>query len=168
MTDRQKRGRNNKHRGYTTEKSLENFLNKCGIPAKRVVMSGELGKFSEDFRGDVQIQYNNKTIRIEVKSRQVLPRYITNVFKNHKTHQIEEKNEEEKIIKVNGLCYILDQNQFIEYLKTGVLPKKGATINKSECNVLCKWFKQDDCQVVAMKEFNKRKWYFAVQTEGNE
>lgn len=70
MTPRQRMGRRNKRRGYTTEKQLERFLNENGIPAERVTMSGALKKVGIDkLRGDVIMYCGETPIRIEVKSR---------------------------------------------------------------------------------------------------
>ena len=163
MSPKQLQGRRNKHRGYSTEVQLVNFLKKWGVFAKRVVMSGALKSVSKDLRGDVQIEYNDKNIRVEVKSRKSLPRYVTNLYK--KDGEVKKKPTAERITRIKGLCYILDQDQFLEYLHCDKLPKTGKTIDKSECNMLKEWFEQDDCQVVAMKEYNQRVWYFAVKTE---
>ena len=163
LTPIQRMGRQNKRRGYSTEVQLVNFLKKWGVFAKRVVMSGALKSVSKDLRGDVQIEYKNKNIRVEVKSRKSLPRYVTNLYKRQ--GEVKKKPTTDRVIKVKGLCYILDQDQFLEYLHQNSLPKTGITIDKSECNMLNEWFEQDDCQVVAMKEYNQRVWYFAVKTE---
>ena len=53
LTPIQRMGRRNKHRGYSTEVQLVNFLKKWGVFAKRVVMSGALKSVSKDLRGDV-------------------------------------------------------------------------------------------------------------------
>ena len=143
---------------------LVNFLKKWGIFAKRVKMSGALKDLGiEQLRGDVQIEHNGKTIRVEVKSRKNLPRYVTNLYKRQ--GEVKKKPTAERVIKVKGLCHILDQDQFLEYLHHGTLPKTGVTIDKSDCTMLQEWFEQDECQVVAMKEYNQRAWYFAVLTE---
>ena len=164
LTPIQRMGRRNKHRGYSTEVQLVNFLKKWGVFAKRIPMSGALKSVGvEQLRGDVQIEHDGKTIRVEVKSRKNLPRYVTNLYKRQ--GEVKKKPSIDRVIKVKGLCYILDQDQFLEYLHHGTLPKIGVTIDKSECNMLKEWFGQDDCQVVAMKEYNQRVWYFAVQTE---
>ena len=166
MTPKQKMGRNNKHRGYTSEKQLEKFLNNCGVPAERVALSGALKSFGvEKLRGDVNIKCGNCLIRVEVKSRVKLPRYVTNLQKNPKTHEVSKLPREERVIKVKDLCYVLDQDQFLELLHLGTLPQKGVTIGSSKCNALVEWFKQDDSQIVAMKEFGKRTWYFAVHVK---
>lgn len=164
LTPIQRMGRRNKHRGYSTEVQLVNFLKKWGVFAKRVAMSGALKNVGvEQLRGDVHIEHEGKTIRVEVKSRKNLPRYVTNLYK--KDGEVKKRPTNERVIKVKGLCYILDQDQFLEYLHIGKLPKTGVTIDKSECTMLQEWFEQDDCQVVAMKEYNQRVWYFAVRTE---
>lgn len=70
MSPIQRRGRNSKHRGYTTEKQLERFLNDNGIPAERVRMSGALKDIGVDkLRGDVLIECGKHSVRVEVKSR---------------------------------------------------------------------------------------------------
>ena len=163
MSPKQLTGRRNKHRGYTTEKQLEKFLNSCGIPAERVMMSGALkGIKHDDLHGDVNIKLGDKLVRVEVKSRVKLPRYVTNLYKDRDTHEVKKLPREDRVIKVQDLCYILDQDQFLELMHIGTLPRKGATIGASRCGALEEWFKQDDSQIVAMKEFGKRTWYFAV------
>ena len=144
---------------------LVNFLKKWGVFAKRVSRSGTLNKQLglEEYRGDVIIEHNGETTHVEVKSRKSLPRYVTNLYK--KDGEVKKKPTAERVIKVKGLCHILDQDQFLEYLHQGTLPKTGVSIDKSECNMLKEWFEQDDCQVVAMKEYNTRVWYFAVSME---
>ena len=101
-------------------------------------MSGALKSVSKDLRGDVRIEHNDKVIRVEVKSRKSLPRYVTNLYKRQ--GEVKKKPTTDRVIKVKGLCYILDQDQFLEYLHQGSLPKTGVTINKSECNMLKEWF----------------------------
>ena len=166
MSPAQLQGRRNKRRGYTTEKQLEKFLNTWGIPAERVTMSGALKRVRhDDLRGDVNIKLGDKLIRVEVKSRVKLPRYVTNLSKDRDTHEVKKLPREERVIKVQDLCYILDQDQFLELLHVGTLPRKGVTIGASKCSALVDWFKQDDSQIVAMKEFGKRTWYFAVHVK---
>ena len=146
MTPKQRMGRNNKHRGYTSEKQLEKF--------ERVTMSGALKRLGvKELRGDVNIKCGNCLIRVEVKSRVKLPRYVTNLQKNPKTHEISKLPREERVIKVKDLCYVLDQDQFLELMHIGTLPRKGVTIGASRCGALEEWFNQDDSQIVAMKEF---------------
>jgi len=164
LTPIQRIGRRNKRRGYSTEVQLVNFLKRWGVFAKRVPMSGRLKEVGvEQLRGDVQIELDDRTIRVEVKSRKSLPRYVTNLYKQD--GEVKKKPTKERVIKVKGLCHILDQDQFLEYLHCGTLPKTGVSIDKSECNTLKEWFEQDDCTVVAMKEYNQRVWYFAIKTE---
>ena len=166
LTPIQRMGRRNKRRGYSTEVQLVNFLKKWGVFAKRVSRSGTLNKQLglEDYRGDVIIEQNGETIHVEVKSRKNLPRYVTNLYRED--GEIKKKPTTERVVKVRGLCHILDQDQFLEYLHHGRLPHTGIEMDKSECNMLKEWFEQDDCTVVAMKEYNTRVWYFAVLTEG--
>lgn len=154
MSPIQRRGRNNKHRGYTTEKQLERFLNENGIPAERVTMSGAL-KFvkHKDMHGDVNITCGKRLIRVEVKSRMKLPAYIVGV----------RHNKPWRVKSIEHLCYILTQDEFISLCKEGILPEGGTKINAARCNTLVKWFHQDESEIVAMKEFGKRQFYFAVK-----
>ena len=154
MTPIQRRGRNNKHRGYTTEKQLERFLNKNGIPAERVTMSGALKNIGvEKLRGDV-IMYCEKTpIRIEVKSRQKLPSYVVGV----------RHNKPWNVKNIEHLCYILTDDEFLTLLIDGSLPLCGLKISVAKCVQLENWFKQDDSEIVAMKEYGKKKFYFAIK-----
>ena len=130
-------------------------------------MSGAVGKRLQEERmqGDVNIKLGDKLIRVEVKSRQQLPRYVTNLSKDRETHEVKKLPREERVIKVQDLCYILDQDQFLELLHVGTLPRTGVTIGASKCSALEEWFNQDDSQIVAMKEFGKRTWYFAVHVK---
>ena len=154
MTEAQKRGRNSKHRGYTTEKQLEKFLNDNGIPAERVRMSGALKDIGVDkLRGDVLIQCGKHPIRVEVKSRQKLPAYVVG-FRHNKPWNVKE---------IEGLCYILTEDEFLTLCRDGTLPDNRLKINSARCGGLVKWFKQDDSEIVAMKEFGKRHFYFAVK-----
>ena len=154
MTEAQKRGRNSKHRGYTTEKQLEKFLNDNGIPAERVRMSGALKDIGVDkLRGDVLIQCGKHPIRVEVKSRQKLPAYVVG-FRHNKPWNVKE---------IENLCYILTEDEFLTLCRDGALPENRLKINSARCGGLVKWFKQDDSEIVAMKEFGKRHFYFAVK-----
>jgi Holliday junction resolvase len=154
MSPIQRRGRNNKHRGYTTEKQLEKFLNDNGIPAKRVPLSGALKFVGErKLRGDVTIECGKHPIRVEVKSRQKLPAYIVGV----------RHNKPWKVKEIEHLCYILTEEEFLTLCKEGSLPENRLKINSARCGGLVKWFKQDDSEIVAMKEFGKRSFYFAVK-----
>ena len=147
MSPIQRRGRNNKHRGYTTEKQLERLLNENGIPSKRVPASGRFKNTGvEKLRGDVLITCGKSLIRVEVKSRQKLPAYITGI-RNNKPWNVK---------KIERLCHILTQDEFIALCKVGTLPKEGIKINSNRCGGLTKWFEQDDAEIVAMKEFNKK------------
>lgn len=154
MSPIQRRGRNNKHRGYTTEKQLERFLNNNGIPAERVVLSGgsKCSKYPED-HGDVNIELGDKLIRVEVKSRQKLPAYVVGM----------RHNKPWRVKEIEHLCYILTEEEFLTLCIDGSLPQIGIKINAARCGTLVNWFKQDDSDIVAMKEFGKRHFYFAVK-----
>ena len=154
MSPIQRRGRNNKHRGYTTEKQLEKFLNNNGIPAERVRMSGALKDIGiEKLRGDVIIECGKHPIRVEVKSRQKLPAYVVGI----------RHNKQWNVKEIEHLCYILTEEEFVSLCKEGILPENRLKINSARCSGLVKWFKQDDSEIVAMKEFGKRNFYFAVK-----
>lgn len=154
MTPIQKMGRRNKRRGYSTEKQLERFLNDNGIPSKRVPFSGALKNIGENrLRGDVIIECGKKPIRVEVKSRQTLPSYITGV-RHHKPWNVKE---------IEHLCYILTDEEFLILCKEGNLPQDRLKISSARCKQLETWFKQDDSDIVAMKEYNSRIWRFAVK-----
>lgn len=154
MSPIQRRGRNSKHRGYTTEKQLERFLNNNGIPAERVRMSGALKDVGIDkLRGDVLIECGKHSIRVEVKSRQKLPAYVVGM-RHNKPWNVKE---------IEHLCYILTEDEFLDLCRENVLPENRLKINSARCGGLVKWFKQDDSEIVAMKEFGKRQFYFAVK-----
>lgn len=147
-------GRRNKRRGYTTEKQLERFLNENGIPSERVRMSGALKDTGlEQLRGDVIIKSGKHPIRVEVKSRQKLPAYVVGIRHGKPFH----------VRHINRLCYILSGDEFVSLCKDGVLPEDGMKITATRCDGLIKWFNQDDSDIVAMKEYDKRTWYFAVK-----
>lgn len=159
LTPRQRIARNNKKRGASTERALVRFLNKYSIPAKRVVLSGALKKYVKDFaglednyRGDVVLEMGKKPIRIEVKSRQKMPAYVVGV-RNNKPWNVKE---------ITHLCYILTDEEFIRLCKENALPDDRLKIGAEKCKGLIKWFKQDESEIVAMKEYGKHKWYFAV------
>lgn len=160
MTETQKRGRNNKKRGASVERSLVKWLNTNRIPARRVVMSGALKFHAKDlagdgdnYRGDVLIETNDKPVRFEVKSRKKLPSYVTGEF----------RGKIKKVSEVEDLCYILNDEEFLCLCFDDVLPNDGEKVKKSKCVTLDQWFEQDEAEVVAMKEFGKQKWYFAVK-----
>lgn len=154
LTQKQLQGRRSKHRGYTTEKQLEKFLNENNIPSERVRMSGALKSIGVDkLRGDVLMKCGKKDIRIEVKSRQKLPAYVIGV----------RHNKPWRVKNIEHLCYILTQDEFLTLCREGTLPQDGIKINATRCGGLVKWFNQDDSEIVAMKEFNKRQFYFAVK-----
>lgn len=162
LTPRQRIARNNKKRGSATERALVRFLNSYNIPAKRVVMSGALKKYVEQFaglsdnlRGDVIIQQSerSKPIRIEVKSRQKLPAYVTNI----------RRGKPWLVKEITHLCYILTADEFLKLCSENILPDNRLKIGAEKCGALVKWFKQDDSGIVAMKEYGKQKWYFAVK-----
>ena len=154
MTPKQRMGRNSKHRGYTTEKQLERFLNENGIPSERVRMSGALKDIGVDkLRGDVLIHCGKKNIRVEVKSRQKLPTYVVGMRHNKPWH----------VKNIEHLCHILTQEEFISLCKEGVLPEGGIKISAARCVTLVKWFNQDESDIVAMKEYGKGEFYFAVK-----
>lgn len=154
MTPRQRMGRRNKHRGYTTEKQLERLLNNNGIPAERVRMSGALKDIGVDkLRGDVLIECGKKPIRVEVKSRQKLPSYVVGM-RHNKPWNVKE---------IEHLCFILKEDEFLTLCIDGSLPQSGLTINAARCKQLVDWFKQDDSEIVAMKEYGGRHFYFAVK-----
>lgn len=154
MNPIQRMGRRNKQRGYTTEKQLERFLNSNGIPAERVSMSGRMKFLKIDkLKGDVNIKFGEKLIRVEVKSRQKLPSYVVGM-RHNKPWNVKE---------IEHLCYILTEDEFISLCKDGVLPENRLKINAARCGTLINWFKQDDSDIVAMKEYGKRHFYFAVK-----
>ena len=79
MNSKQKQGRQNKNRGYATEKQLVNFLNTNGILAERVILSGRMKHLkSEKLKGDVNIRAECGLVHVEVKSRQKLPASLMN------------------------------------------------------------------------------------------
>lgn len=159
LTPRQRIARNNKKRGSSTERALVRFLTSHGIPAKRIVMSGALKKYveqlagiAENYRGDVIIETKSKPVRVEVKSRQKLPAYVTNI-----------RRGKPWIVKeVTHLCYILTAEEFLKLCSDNILPAERPKISAEKCGALVKWFRQDESEIVAMKEYGKQKWYFAV------
>ena len=161
LTPRQRIARNNKKRGSATERACVRYLNEHNVPAKRVVMSGALKKYVDQFagladnlRGDVTIEQgkHSKPIRVEVKSRQKLPAYVVGVRRG-KPWEVKE---------VTHLCYILTAEEFFRLCSDNVLPENRLKISSEKCGQLIKWFKQDESEIVAMKEYGKQKWYFAV------
>lgn len=161
MTESQKRGRNNKKRGYSSEVSLVKFLTDKGLPAKRVVMSGALKNYVESlpgladiYRGDVILECGKRLIRVEVKSRKKLPAYVVG-RRNDKSWPVKE---------IDSLCYILTEDEFLGLCYKGSLPEGGIKINPVRCKGLVDWFEQDESEIVAMKEFGKQTWYFAVKS----
>lgn len=154
MSPKQRMGRRNKHRGYTTEKQLERFLNSNNIPSERVRMSGALKDIGIDkLRGDVLIKYGKKDIRVEVKSRQKLPAYVVGM----------RHNKPWKVKEIEHLCYILTEDEFLTLCVDGSLPQDGLRISAARCQQLVNWFKQDDSEIVAMKEYGGRHFFFAVK-----
>ena len=117
-------------------------------------MSGALKDVGiEKLRGDVLIKCGKHPIRIEVKSRQKLPAYVVGV-RHNKPWNVKE---------IEHLCYILTEEEFLSLCKEGTLPENRLKINSARCGGLIKWFNQDDSEIVAMKEFGKRSFYFAVK-----
>lgn len=160
LTPRQRIARNNKKRGSSTERALVRFLTSHGIPAKRVVLSGALKKYvkelvgnAENYRGDVVIETGSKPIRVEVKSRQKLPAYVVG-FSRGKPWNVKE---------ITHLCYLLTGEEFLRLCFDNVLPDERLKIGAEKCGALVKWFNQDESEIVAMKEYGKQKWYFAVK-----
>lgn len=160
LTPKQRIARNNKKRGASTERALVKFLTSHNIPAKRIVMSGALKKYvealagnAENYRGDLIIETQGHPIRIEVKSRQKLPAYVVG-FRHNKPWKVKE---------VEHLCYILKDEEFLALCSDNTLPEDGVKVSASKCQQLVKWFNQDDSEIVAMKEYGKQKWYFAVK-----
>ena len=124
MTPIQRRGRNNKKRGYTTEKQLERFLNANNIPSERVRMSGSLKDINVDkLRGDVNIKLGNKLVRVEVKSRQKLPSYVVGT-RHGKPWNVKE---------IEHLCYILTGEEFVSLCINNSLPQDGLRISAARC-----------------------------------
>lgn len=171
LTERQRRGRNNKSRGSSVERSLVRWLENHGIHARRVVMSGALKKFSKyfagdmkNFRGDVIIDSHGEQVRVEVKSRKMLPRYVTRTYTNRKTGEVLTVPDKD-VIKKTKDYYILSQDEFVALVKEKRLPRlsPGNILNMETDTELDKWFAQDSAEVVAMKEYGKRTWYFAVK-----
>ena len=154
MTPIQRRGRNSKHRGYTTEKQLERFLLNNNIHAERVRMSGALKDIGvEKLRGDVIIWLGDKPIRVEVKSRQKLPAYVVG-WSHGKPWVVKE---------IEHLCYLLTEDEFLTMCIDGSLPLYMPRISAARCKQLENWFKQDEADIVAMKEYGKKHFYFAVK-----
>ena len=117
-------------------------------------MSGALKDIGVDkLRGDVLMQCGKHSIRIEVKSRQKLPAYVVGM----------RHNKPWRVKEIEHLCYILTEEEFLTLCIDGSLPQIGIKINAARCGTLVNWFKQDDSDIVAMKEFGKRHFYFAVK-----
>ena len=160
LTEAGRRGRNSKARGHAAERALAKLLTEqYGLPVKRVARSGALkaqadqmaGK-AEQYRGDLLLEWNGKPLRIEVKTRAVLPAYI----------------RDKNIYLIDGLCWFFGIDNFINLYKFGV--SYGlASVNKENCTsvdhckVLQAWFKQDNADIVAVRQTGHREWRFAVK-----
>lgn len=156
MNSKQKQGRQNKNRGYATEKQLVNFLNTNGILAERVILSGRMKHLkSEKLKGDVNIRAECGLVHVEVKSRQKLPAYVTGI-RNNMRYNVKE---------VENLCFILTDKEFLDLCKNNTLPTGGLIINIAKCKQLLHWFQQDNADIIAMKEYGKRTWYFAIHVK---
>ena len=117
-------------------------------------MSGRMKFLKIDkLKGDVNIKLGEKLIRIEVKSRQKLPSYVTGI----------RHNKPWNVKDIEHLCYILTDEEFLTLCRDGTLPNNGLRISATRCTQLENWFKQDDADIVAMKEYSKRHFYFAVK-----
>ena len=165
MTEKQRTSRNNKLRGKSAERALAKLMNEKGIPVKRTALSGALKKYVENlpgtsdlYRGDIILPLGKCSIRIEVKTRQSLPKYVTNFNRNGKI-----KSKKEQVKKIKNLCVILNLQEFISLLQEGKLPDYGIEIDSKRCKGLIHWFNQDESQIVAMKEYGQRTWYFAIK-----
>ena len=117
-------------------------------------MSGAL-KFSKhkELHGDVNIRLGDKLVRVEVKSRQKLPSYVVGM----------RHNKPWPVKNIEHLCYILTDDEFLTMCIDGSLPMRGLKISAARCKQLEDWFKQDEAEIVAMKEYGKRHFYFAVK-----
>lgn len=157
MTPLQKMGRNSKRRGADGEKALVKLLTKFNVPCKRVAASGALkenasfyvGK-KENYQSDVQIIGTKTTIRVEVKTRKVLPAYVT----------------KGNVPLVEGYCYLMNLDKFLKLLSTANYSYEKTTskiITTARTKEVVRWFKQDEADIVAMRETGKRTWYFAVR-----
>ena len=117
-------------------------------------MSGALKDIGiEKLRGDVLIECGKHPIRVEVKSRQKLPAYVVGV----------RHNKPWRVKEIEHLCYILTEEEFLTLCTDGSLPQDGLKISSAKCKQLVDWFKQDDSEIVAMKEYGSRHFRFAVK-----
>ena len=148
------RARNNKLRGHAAERALAKKLNEMGLPIKRVPRSGALKMQGEDYigdnenyMGDLILTIGKKKYRIEVKTRNELPSYITNM----------------EIDGIEGFCLIFTEAKFLSFLRLGLEPDfKPRLIPDGRCKTLHTWFDQDGSAIVAMRAGHKRTWYYAV------
>lgn len=108
---------------------------------------------SPEYHGDVNIELGDKLVRVEVKSRQKLPAYVVGMW----------HNKPWPVKNIEHLCYILTDDEFLTMLIDGSLPMSGLRISAARCKQLEDWFKQDEAEIVAMKEYGKRHFYFAVK-----
>jgi hypothetical protein len=101
----------------------------------------------------VNIELGDKLVRVEVKSRQKLPAYVVGI-RHGKPWVVKE---------IEHLCYLLTEEEFLTMCIDGSLPLHTPRISSARCKQLENWFKQDDADIVAMKEYGKKHFYFAVK-----
>jgi hypothetical protein len=162
LSEAGRRGRNSKARGHNAERTLAKLLsNNFGLPVKRIARSGALKAQAEQmagtesqYRGDLMLEFGKEGIRIEVKTRSKLPKYVT---------EVDNILEDYHAIRVNPLFDVMTLDNFVYHLKhKGVVPTlEGKTIKRTKS--VEDWFKQDDSDIVMMKQTGRSKWYVAVK-----
>ena len=58
---------------------------------------------------------------------------------------------------------VISKEEFLTMCIDGSLPLHTPRISSARCKQLENWFKQDDADIVAMKEYGKKHFYFAVK-----
>ena len=154
-----RRGRNSKARGHAAERALAKLLSMgYGLPVKRIARSGALKAQAEQmagnanqYRGDLTLDLPDKSFRIEVKTRSMLPQYVK------RCRDILDYDA----VEINQSVYVMTLDKFIGALKTKdtlcILTGQEKTIKALE-----DWFAQDDSDVVIMRQTGEHTWYVAV------
>lgn len=146
QTSASKRGKSNRRNGRNAERELVAWLEKIGVKANLVPMSGALkstnvikalanDEMIEKMRGDIKIELNGNTYTVESKR---------NVHSDSWY-----KKAESGVIHIKGFAYLLRQDLFHAFVNGVELPIANVVEDKG-FKIVHSYFEQDNSDIVVI------------------
>lgn len=150
-TDPVKRGRSNRRNGRRAEKEVLKFLQKIGLDAAQVPMSGSLKatgmlpQLVDKMAGDITLTVGEHSLRVECKRNQ----------NNNRWFDLADKG-----VCIDGFCYILNEEMFTNFLHGNVHVGDFEVMKDTGFKQVHKYFEQDNSDLVVVTKPYVRPIYF--------